>query len=67
MYFDFYISVHMHVMKYDYVTSCYSKFRLQLYSILKSDWSGTWLLLPIDATYREFYYVYGHCGRAEPS
>ena len=22
-------------------------FRLQLYSILKSDWSGAWLLLPI--------------------
>ena len=26
-------------------------FRLQLYSILKSDWSGMWLLLPIDTTY----------------
>ena len=23
------------------------QFRLQLYSILKSDWSGAWLLLPI--------------------
>ena len=34
-------------------------FRLQLYSILKSDWSGTWLLLPIDTTYRGFYCVRG--------
>ena len=34
-------------------------FRLQLYSSLKSDWSGTWLLLPIDATYRGFYCVRG--------
>ena len=25
----------------------YVQFRLQLYSILKSDWSGAWLLLPI--------------------
>ena len=33
--------------------------RLQLYSILKSDWSGTWLLLPIDATYHGFYCVCG--------
>ena len=33
--------------------------RLQLYSILKSDWSGTWLLLPIDATSCGFYCVRG--------
>ena len=36
-------------------------FRLQLYSILKSDWSGTWLLLPMDAMYHGFYCVHGLC------
>jgi len=30
---------------------------MSLYSILKSDWSGTWLLLPIDITYCGFYCV----------
>jgi len=30
---------------------------LQLYSIMESDWSGMWLLLPIDVTYRGFYCV----------
>jgi len=29
---------------------------LQLYSILKSDWSGAWLLLLIDATLRHYHY-----------
>ena len=40
--------------------------RLRLYSILKSDWSGTWLLLPIDAMYCGFYCVRGlrHVGTA---
>jgi len=33
-------------------------FRLQRYLILTSDWSGTWLLLPIDAMYRGFYCVH---------
>ena len=37
----------------------YMYFRLQLYSILKSDWSGTWRLLPIDTTYCGFYCVRG--------
>ena len=34
-------------------------FRLQLYSILKSDLSGMWLLLPIDTTYHGFCCVRG--------
>ena len=43
------------------VCVCVVSFRLQLYSILKSDWSGTWFLLPIDATYRGFDCVRGLC------
>ena len=37
--------------------TCISSVKLQLYSIMKSDWSGTWLLLSIDATYHGFYCV----------
>ena len=33
------------------------KLYISAYLILKSDWSGTWLLLPIDAMCRGFYCV----------
>ena len=54
----------LYIIAVQYQTYCQPDLRLQLYSILKYDWWGTWLLLPIDATYRGFYWatLCRHCG-----